>query len=419
MSLNQLKMTFCAAGLALMAAVGTGRLASGAAGEETKPAPAASRADRPSATEDLNALRLEIDALQKSLQAMRERVQALEDALSAGQGGTGSPAATIHGDRERIVVTSPQVRDVVVAQQYVCQIHSQRRLDIRTPANGALREIAVKEGQTVQEGDVMFKIDPLRYQARYDVELAKVRVAELEFNQIQKLFEQKVVSSDEVALHRASLERAQAEAKLAEAELQSTIVKAPFDGIVDQLHVQVGSLINERVNLATLSDNRTMRVDFNVPEVRYLEDQAGSGQTSVADSQIELILANGRPFPQTGKLGASEASFNTETGSIPFRADFENPDGLLRDGQTGTVLIHRTLAKAVVIPQRAVFEKLGKLYVYVVDQNDVVHQRAVFIQNEQKDFFVIKQGLDVNDRIVLEGFRQIRDGEKVEYERTP
>jgi membrane fusion protein (multidrug efflux system) len=229
------------------------------------------------------------------------------------------------------------------------------------------------------------------------------------------LFEKKVVSSEEVALHQAKLAKAQAKAKLAEAELNFTIVKAPFDGIVDRLHEQVGSLINERDILTTLSDNRVMWVYFNVPEARYLEYKASLGQDK-EEPRIELVLANGSKFPKTGKIGAIEAKFNNETGNIPFRADFENPDDLLRHGQRGNVLIHRTLHNAIVIPQRATFEILDKRYVYVVDKDGVVHRREIVIQNELEDIFVIKKGLDVNDRIVLEGVQQVRDGEKVEYE---
>ena len=134
------------------------------------------------------------------------------------------------------------------------------------------------------------------------------------------------------------------------------------------------------------------------------------------DLKIELVLANGSKFPQTGKIGAIEADFNNETGNIPFRADFPNPDRLLRHGQTGTVLISRVLKDAIVIPQRATFEILDKRYVYVVDKDDVVHQREIVVQNELDDIFVIKKGLGVDDKIVLEGVRQVRDGEKVEYE---
>ncbi len=112
-----------------------------------------------------------------------------------------------------------------------------------------------------------------------------------------------------------------------------------------------------------------MWVYFNVPEARYLEYMADPEQDK-EEQKIELVLANGNKFPQTGKIGAIEANFNNETGNIPFRADFPNPDGLLRHGQTGNVLIHRTLKNALVIPQRATFEILDKQYVYVVDKDE-------------------------------------------------
>ena len=120
---------------------------------------------------------------------------------------------------------------------------------------------------------------------------------------------------------------------------------------------------------------------------------------------------------ETGNgIGAIEAQFNNETGNIAFRADFPNPDGLLRHGQTGTILIHRTLKNALVIPQRATFELLDKRYVWVVGKDDVAHQTLITIKHELEDIFVINSGLDVKDKIVLEGVRQVEDGEKVEYE---
>jgi membrane fusion protein (multidrug efflux system) len=343
-------------------------------------------------------MRLEIEALRKELRATRERVKTLE-------GGHKE-------ERQKIVLTSPQAKDVTITQQYACQIRSHRHINIRALANGYLKEISVEEGQAVKQGDVMFKIEPTLYKAKYDAELAEVRLAELELKNQKKLFEDKAISDQEVARHEAKLAKAQAKAKLAEAELNFTIVKAPFDGIVDRLHEQVGSLIYERDVLTTLSDNRVMWVYFNVPDARYLEYMAGRGLEK-EDPKIELVLSNGRKFPKTGKIGAIEAKFNDESGNIPFRADFENPDGLLRHGQRGNVLIHRTLKNALVIPQRAVFEILDKRYVYVVDKDGVAHQREIVVQYESEDLFVIKKGLDVNDRIVLEGVRQVRDGEKV------
>ncbi len=158
-----------------------------------------------------------------------------------------------------------------------------------------------------------------------------------------------------------------------------------------------------------------MWVYFNVPEAKYLEYMAGRKQDK-DDERIELLLANGHKFKQSGKIGAIEAKFNNQTGNIPFRADFPNPDGLLRHGQTGDVLIHRVLHDAIVIPLQATREILDKLYVYVVGEDHVVHQRQITFQYELEDILVLKSGLDVNDKIVLEGVRQVRDGQTVETE---
>ena len=331
------------------------------------------------------------------------------------------PACKFHKEQaqvehHKIVATNPQATDVVITQQYVCQIHSRRHINVRAMDNGYLEEIRVNEGQAVKKGDQMFKIVPTLYQAKLDAELAEAKLAELELNNATSLLKDKVVSPNEVALFQAKLAKAQAKAKMAEAELNFTSVTPPFDGIIDRLHEQHGSLIKEGDVLTTLSDNSVMWVYFNVPEARYLEFMSGRNQDQT-HQRVELVLADGSKFPEAGKIGAIEAKFNAETGNIPFRADFPNPRGLLRHGQTGTVLIHQTLKNAVVIPQRTTFEILDKRYVYVVDKDDVVHQREIAVQNELEDIYVLKNGLKVDERIVLDGVRQVRDGEKIEYER--
>jgi len=334
------------------------------------------------------------------------------------------PACDIHKEEgesevQKIVATSPKAKDVIVTQQYVCQIHSRRHIKVCALANGYIEEILVKEGKAYHKGDVMFKILPTLYRARRDAEVAEATFAEMELNNAKRLAQDRVVSQNEVALYEAKLAKARAKAKLAEAELNFTTVRAPFDGIVDRLHEQLGSLVKEGEVLTTLSDNSVMWVYFNVPEARYLDYMAGQGQEQESP-KIELVLANGSTFPEVGTIGAIEAKFNNETGNIPFRADFSNPNRLLRHGQTGNVLIHRTLKNAIVIPQRATFEILDKRYVYVIDKDNVVHQCGIVVQHEMEDIFVISKGLDVNDKIVLEGVRQVHDGEKVEeYEFSP
>lgn len=320
-----------------------------------------------------------------------------------------------HEEPHKIVVTSPAISDVTATEQYVCQIHSSRHIEVKALESGYLEKIPVNEGQTVQEGDLLFKIVPTLYQARLDSDLAEAQQVQIEFNNTQKLFQKHVVSQQEVALASAKLAKAQAKVDLSRAELNFTNVRAPFNGVIDRLHQQQGSLIAEGDILTTLSDNSVMWVYFNVPEVRYLEYRMQHG-TNKDDLTIELTLAGNIKFDQPGRIGAIEADFNNETGNIAFRADFPNPNGLLRHGQTGSVLIHHTHNDAIVIPQRATFEILDKRYVFVVDADDVVHQREITVGLTKEDIFVIEKGLDPDERFVLAGVRQVHDGEKVECE---
>ncbi len=324
-------------------------------------------------------------------------------------------------ERQKLVVTSPKVMDVIITQQFVCQIHAQRHINVRALQDGYLEAITVKEGQTVKAGEVLFSVNPSLYEAKWEAEKAEANLAELELKYTESLAKQKAVSQNEVPLYNAKLKRAQAKAMLAKRELDFTKVKAPFDGIIDRLHDQQGSLIKERDILTTLSDNSVMWVYFNVPEREYLKYMASSDHEK-EDQRIELVLASGskfkypgnfKPFDKKEPAGAIESRFNNENGTVPFRADFQNPDRLLRHGMTGNVLIRRPLKNAIVIPQRATFEILEKRYVYVVGSDDAVHQREITIRNEQEDIYVIKKGLSVGDKFVYEGIQQVRDGDKV------
>jgi len=340
-------------------------------------------------------------------------------AHSDSHGGSGEHAHTI-------IVTNPIVKDVVTTQPYVCQIHSCKHIEVRALEGGYLQEIHVKEGQAVKKDELMFKILPTLFEAKLDSEQAEARRVEIELTNARSLSKKGIVSPQEIALKEAELAKAKAKVALAQAELNFTDVKAPFDGIVDRQRNQLGSLISEGDMLTTLSDNSLMWVYFNVPEKNYLTYKADldkdkeAGNDNQEHLKIELKLANGKIFPEHGKIGAIEADFNNTTGNIAFRADFQNPDGLLRNGQTGTILIHRILNDVIVIPQRATFEILAKRYAYVIDSDNIVHQRDITIDAVQEDIFVIKDGLKEGDKIILEGIRQVRDGDKVEYEfRSP
>ncbi len=316
-------------------------------------------------------------------------------------------------EETHFLVTSPLKKDTLITRDYVCQIHAIQHIELRAMEKGYLENIFVDEGQFVKKGQQMFKIMPQIYNAELQKAQAETNFAEIEYQNTKQLSEKNVVSPNELALAKAKLDKAKAEQSLAQTHLQFTDIKAPFDGIMDHFQVRLGSLINEGDLLSTLSDNSEMWVYFNVPESEYLNYKAHATEENLL--KVNLLMANNSVFAYPGVVTAIEADFNNETGNIAFRATFPNPKSLLRHGETGNIQMSIPLKGALIIPQKATYEVLEKKFVYVIDKDNKVKSREITVAAELPHIFIISKGLKENDKILLEGLRQVEENQKIEY----
>ncbi len=315
----------------------------------------------------------------------------------------------------KFLVTSPLRKDTMMIKDYVCQIRSIQHIELRALEKGYLQNIYVDEGKFVRQGQMMFRIMPLLYQAELQKAEAEAKFAEIEYDNTKQLADSHVVSPNELALAKAKLDKARAERSLAQVHLGFTEIRAPFNGIMDRFQVRLGSLVNEGDLLSTLSDNSKMWVYFNVPEAEYLNYRTKAKKDSLMT--VKLLMANNQLFGYPGVVQTIEADFNNETGNIAFRATFPNPGSLLRHGETGNVEMTVPLDNALLIPQKATFEILEKKYVFVIDKDSVVRQKEITIAAEMPDLYIIKEGLSENERIVLEGIRKVKDKDRIgEYQ---
>lgn len=315
-------------------------------------------------------------------------------------------------EQVKLKVTSPIKKDTLITKDYVCQIHSIRNIELRALEKGYLQKINVDEGQFVKKGQLMFKIMPNIYEAELNKAKAEAEVSGIEYKNTKLLAESNIVSSNELAMSKAKLDKTKAEVALAKTHLGFTDIKAPFSGIMDHLHVREGSLVDEGELLTTLSDNSKMWVYFNVPEAEYLNYMMNGGKDQ--SKEVKLKLANNQLFGQKGIVKTIEGEFNNETGNIAFRATFLNPKKILRHGETGSILMDIPLKNALIIPQKSTFEVLDKNFVFVLDKENVVHQREITIGAELPHLFVVKEGLTESDKFVLDGIRLVKSGEKIE-----
>lgn len=308
-------------------------------------------------------------------------------------------------------VTSPLKRDTTTIREYVCQIRAIQHIELRALEKGYLEKIYVDEGQVVKQGQRMFQIMPLLYNAELQKAQAEANFAEIEYKNTKALADSNVVSPNELALAKAKMDKANAELSLARVHLGFTDIRAPFTGIMDRFYARQGSLLDEGDLLTVLADNSKMWVYFNVPEAEYLNYKLALKGDSVMN--VRLMMANQQLFQYPGKVETIEADFNNETGNIAFRATFPNPKALLRHGETGNVQMVVPYKNALIIPQKATFEVLEKKYVFVVDKDNVVHQREINIAAEMPDLYVVKDGVTAEEKIMLEGIRKVRDNDKI------
>lgn len=320
-----------------------------------------------------------------------------------------------HEEKEedvKFLVTSPLRMDTITTRQYVCQIRAIQHIEVRALERGYLQQIFVDEGQTVKKGQRMFQIMPLLYEAELQRAQAEANFADIEYQNTKSLADSNVVSKNELAMAKAKLDKAKAEQSLAQTHLQFTDIRAPFNGIMDRFYARQGSLLEEGELLTILADNSKMWVYFNVPEAEYLNYKQNVRKDSVMT--VKLLMANNKMFEYSGKVEAIEADFNNETGNIAFRATFPNPKSLLRHGETGNIIATEPLNNVLIVPQKATFEILEKKYVFVVDKDNVIHQREITIRAEMPDLYIVTDGVTENEKIVLEGIRKVHDKARIE-----
>lgn len=314
----------------------------------------------------------------------------------------------------KLTVTNPVKIDTSFVKEYVSQIRSVRNIEIRAQEKGFLQNIYVDEGQFVKEGQLLFRIMPKIYEAELLKAQAEAKAAEIELQNAKTLADKNVVSKSEQYIAQAKFEQARAEVALAKLHLSFTEIRAPFSGTIDRIPLKLGSLIEEGELLTSLSDNSQMFAYFNVSEPEYLDYQTHNQNHS--KTKVNLRLANNEVFNSNGYVEVIESEFDNETGNIAFRARFPNPNKLLKHGETGSIQMMVPLKNAIVIPQKATFEIQDKKYVFVVNKDNVLESKEITTTGEIPDLYVVTNGIDENDKILLEGVQKVKDDEKIKYD---
>ena len=316
-----------------------------------------------------------------------------------------------------------------LSQSYTAVINGRQSVEIRPQVSGTITQVCIAEGAQVKKGQTLVIIDQVPYKAALETAIANVKSAEasvatarLTADSKEQLFKENVVSAFDLQTARNSL--LQAEATLAQAkaeevnarnDLSYTEVKSPVDGVSGMLPYRVGALVDASITtpLTTVSDDTEMYVYFSMTESQVLSlirQYKTLDEAMKQMPEVELKLSDGLTYAHKGRIDAISGTIDTSTGAVSLRATFPNPEHMLRNGGSGTVIFPYIKENVLIVPQEATYEIQDKIFVYkVVDGKATFSQVSVFPVNNGKEY-IVESGLEEGETIIAEGAGLVQEG---------
>jgi len=320
----------------------------------------------------------------------------------------------------------PEVSVVTMAPRSVPQVfefpgqaQAYRSVEVRARVDGLILERPFTEGMIVRAGQVLYRLDKVRYQAAYDAALARYQNAKATYDRLAPLVEHHAVAQQDVDNAQAALTGAQAGLESATKDLEDTDVKAEITGRVGRTRLEVGARVTGPADLLTTIDQLDpVYVSFQPSSQELLQwREQPRWRALVAPGSrltVHVVLPDGALLPSVGRLDYIAPALNPATGTQEFRAVFANADRLLTPGEFVRVRLQGfERDSAMAIPQRAVQTGLGRQFVYVVTDGDTARIRDVQTGPWSDGEWIIDRGLAPGDRVVVDGLQKVVPGRPV------
>ncbi|HET9695024.1 MAG TPA: efflux RND transporter periplasmic adaptor subunit [Steroidobacteraceae bacterium] len=312
----------------------------------------------------------------------------------------------------------------------VGEVRGSQEVDLRARVGGILLQTHFDDGALVEKGQLLFSIDAREFRAQVASAEARVAAAEANFYRArQDVARYEPLLADE-AISRQVYDNAVAAARQAKAEVDASRaalqeaqlgldyaeVRAPLHGRIGVAQVFPGGLVTAgQTVLATLSSDDPAWVYFTISEAELLEyERQNDGRAIQADDprlQVRLVLSDGSMYPLPGRINFGDRALDPTTGTYRLRAEFPNPGHKLLPGLFARVrATGRELRDALIVPDRAVQEQLGRYFLTVVGPGDKAELRPVTLGPRFGNRQVITSGLQPGDRVVAEGIQKARPG---------
>ncbi len=311
-------------------------------------------------------------------------------------------------------------QDAVTHEEYTANLEGQQNVEIRPKVSGFIQKIYVDEGQEVKKGQLLFKLETQTLNQDAAAAKANVTAAQVEVDRLKPLVDRKIISSVQLETAKAKLAQAKASYSSVAANIGYATITSPVNGVIGGLPYREGSLVSSAMEmpLTTVSDSRVMRAYFTMNEKQMLDfTRMFEGKTLneklKKTEDVSLLLVDGSEYEEKGRLEAVNGLVNPTTGTTEFRAEFPNPQSILRSGSSGIVRLPIERKNAILVPQNAVMDMQGKQVVYVVGKDNTVKSAIIKTSTTAGLNFIVEEGLQPGDVVVIEGASKLKDGQQI------
>ncbi|WP_338355932.1 efflux RND transporter periplasmic adaptor subunit [Yeosuana marina] len=311
-------------------------------------------------------------------------------------------------------------------QEYPTNIEGIINSNVRAKVSGYIQKVFVDEGQKVKKGQTLFKLETQSLSQDADAAKARINVAQVEVNKLIPLVEKNIISPVQLETAKANLVQAKANYSSIVANIDYATVKSPVDGYVGSINFRQGSLIspNDATPLTTVSDIKQVYAFFSMNEANYLDFLQSAKGASLKEKianfpEVSLILANGNTYAEKGKIQTSSGQINQNTGTVSFRAVFNNPNQLLTNGNSGKIKLPTIYKDAIVIPQEATYEEQGHVMVFKIGENNMVTTSLIKIKASIDNLYVVESGVKEGDKIVTTGVGKLKSDMAITPQEVP
>lgn len=289
---------------------------------------------------------------------------------------------------------------------------------IRAKVPGYIESVLVDEGQMVKKGQLLFRLETQSLSQDAEAAKARINVAQVEVDKLKPLVEKNIIGQVQLETAKANLEQAKSTYQGIAANIGYANIKSPVDGVMGSIPFRKGNLVSSQDTrpLTTISSISEVYAYFSMNEkdlIGFLKKIEGETLEAKAENipPVLLQLADGSLFPHEGRIETITGEINPNTGTVQFRATFPNPEGLLRNGSSGTILLPEKMEDVLVVPVLSTFERQGNTFVYIV-QGDSLVSKSVS-QKAKIGGLAVIEGLNVGDRILAEGVSKVGPGTKI------